>query len=325
MKVLLKDMLFISLLLAINSISITKLPQRFSTKPDFSFIQDSNTSVEGLNCFYGYEPEGLTGIATPIRLNRNFDVECLSLDGKNCVWNTIKTGAQCFDYMLKNEGKFTPLTCGKMHKSIYGIEGYGTAGHWCEIGKNFYFNTWHCSEETSIPTGLRIDWVTKNVECLSTNGKECVWNDFAACQRAKTSKRNCKYTTPFLCGESNIKYFNGTNPYYDSLPNWCKAGNLFFFGSTNWICGGDSYGQDTPFRYNEFGDVECFSLNGKDCAWGKGTSKVCTDYIEQNLKNVNPLRCGSMHNAVHGVDGYSNKNHWCRKLMDNFVLTSRKN
>lgn len=324
MKALFIDMLFISLLIVCSSISVNKLSKTTSKPTPLSFIQDSN-STEVFDCYYGYKHMGETGIATPIRLNREFDVECLSLDGKECIWNTIKTGRECHDYMVKNEGKFIPLVCGKSHKAVHGIEGYGNVNHWCEIGRKFYFNTWHCQDESEIPTGLRMDWATKNVECLSENGKDCVWNNNAACQRAKVSTRNCKWTKPLVCGQQNIKLFNNTNPYYDPKLSWCKVANVFFFGATNWVCGGDKYGFDVPFRYNEFGDIECFSLNGKDCAWGKGTGKTCTDYIQSNIRNVNALKCGAMHLAVHGDDGYSNSKHWCRKLMDNFVLTSRKN
>jgi len=282
-----------------------------------------NEDFGPLTCLYGYKPESLTGISTPIRLNRNYDIECLSINGKDCIWNTIQTGHDCFKFMLANEGKIKPLVCGKMHKEVHGIEGYGNSDHWCEIGRKWYFNNWHCNEEHGLPTGIRIDSTTKNVECLSSNGKDCV-TDFRACQRAKTSRRHCKFTKPLRCGSENMKLFNNTNPYYDPLQNWCKLGNKFLFGETDWICGGDLYGQDIPFRYNTFGDIECFSINGKDCAWGFGTGTKCTEYVKNNIRNVNPVACGAMHQAIYGGDGYSSKEHWCRKLMDSFVLTTRK-
>ena len=318
-----KDMLFISLIFAINSITINKFPKR--SKSSFTsteFLQE-DTAIFA-TCLDGYKPETATGIAVPIRLNRNFDVECLSLNGKDCLWNQARTPQDCFDLMLKYEGKIQPLTCGIAHKAIYGIEGYGKADHWCEIGRQWFFNTWHCSDETNIPTGIKIDWETKNVECLSQDGKECVWNDVKTCHRAKDSKRKCAFTKPLICGSANAMYFNNTNPYYDANTNWCKSANAYFFGSTNWVCGGDKLGYDIPFRYNEDGDIECFALNSKDCAWGMGTGKNCTDYVTANINNVNPLVCGAMHNSVFGGDVYSNSNHWCRKIMDAFVLTSRK-
>jgi len=130
---------------------------------------------------------------------------------------------------------------------------------------------------------------------------------------------------PLKCGPDYVKIFGNPNPYYDPNSNWCKNSNLWFMGSTDWVCGGDKYGVNLPFRYNDYGDVECFSVNGKDCAWEKGTGKDCQDYIKDNQKNINPVKCGTMLLAVHGSDGYSDPKHWCRILMDKFVLTSRKN
>lgn len=322
MKTLIKDMIFISLIYLMNSISLntipklnTNLPNIFIQKPDF----------EPVTCLNGFKPNSVTGLSTPIRLNRNYEVECLSLNGKDCVFDKVQTGEQCYKFTLQNEQAIKPLVCGKMHKSIYGKEGYGEAGHWCEQGRQWFFNRWHCSDETNLPTSIRIDWKTKNVECMSSNGKYCMINDVKACHRANTSRRKCKYTKPVRCGQENIKLFNQINPYYDPKPNWCKLGNEYIFGETQWICGGDSYGVDVPFRYNDFGDIECFSSNGKECAWGTGTGSKCVEFVKSNMRNVNPLACGEMHKAVHGGDGYSTKNHWCRTLMDKYVLTTRDN
>jgi hypothetical protein len=322
MKTLFKDMIFISLIFLTNSLTLNSIPKLQTYIPN---ILIQKPDFEPVNCLYGFKPESVTGISTPIRLNRNYEVECLSLNGKDCINEKVQSSEDCYKFTLQNELTLKPLVCGQMHKSIYGKEGYGDAEHWCEKGRQWFFNRWHCSDETGLPTSIRLDWKTKNVECLSSNGKDCVLNDVKACQRANTSRRKCKFTKPVRCGLENIKLFNNINPYYDPKQNWCKLGNEYLFGETQWICGGDSFGIDVPFRYNDYGDIECFSINGKDCAWETGTGRKCTEFIKSNMRNVNPVACGEMHKAIKGVDGYSTKSHWCRTLMDKFVLTTRDN
>jgi len=188
MKTLFKDMILLSLIWFINSLSLNSLPKFGKNKPTI-FIQKPD--FEPVTCLLGFKPLSLTGLTTPIRLNRNYDVECLSLNGVDCVFDKVTNGEECYKFMLENESKLRPLTCGKMHKSVHGSEGYGNSEHWCEKGRQWFFNTWHCGDETGLPTSIRIDWTTKNVECLSSNGKDCVLNDIKACQRANASRRKC--------------------------------------------------------------------------------------------------------------------------------------
>ena len=317
MRSIIKDLFFLSMILVINSISLNKIPNTNSA------LKIALFQIKDATCLSGYKFKSITGIDTPIRLNRNYDVECLSIDGKNCLTKEISTDKECNNFMFKNFDNIKPLACGKMLKAVNGTEGYGVANHWCEQGKKWFFDTWHCVDETNIQTGLRIDWVTKNIECLSEDGKECLWNDLGACMRTKGNFRNCRFTKPLKCGSEYVKVHGNPDPYFSKASHWCKDANIWFFGPSEWECGGDKLKTDTPFRYNESGDIECFSVNGKECAWGYGTGKKCVDYIKDNLKNLNPLICGAMHEKIYGVDGYSKEGHWCRYLMDQYVLTSR--
>jgi len=47
---------------------------------DMNFLEQTNDN------YYGFKFTDFTGIGTPIRLNRNFDVECFSINGVNCAW-----------------------------------------------------------------------------------------------------------------------------------------------------------------------------------------------------------------------------------------------
>jgi len=36
--------------------------------------------------YYGFKFKEFTGLDLPIRLNKNFDVECFALNGQECAW-----------------------------------------------------------------------------------------------------------------------------------------------------------------------------------------------------------------------------------------------
>ncbi|KAJ3201412.1 hypothetical protein HDU67_001361 [Dinochytrium kinnereticum] len=81
---------------------------------------------------------------TPVRWNgmdhEKADVECMSLDGTNCLWAFDDKRDECFKFVnsrLENQTDVKPLVCGEMHKAKYGSTGYEQSSHWCSVGKNF--------------------------------------------------------------------------------------------------------------------------------------------------------------------------------------------
>jgi hypothetical protein len=75
----------------------------------------------------------IPGIFTPIRKNEIGDVECMSQDAKNCMWQT--NDSECAKLISNLPDRIAPLSCGNRHKEIYGSTGYENASHWCSIGK----------------------------------------------------------------------------------------------------------------------------------------------------------------------------------------------
>jgi hypothetical protein len=71
----------------------------------------------------------LPGISAPLQKNMYGDVECMSMDYKNCLW-----GPNCNDLLYIPSQYLKPLACGDMHKSIYGNTGYDNPKHWCTKG-----------------------------------------------------------------------------------------------------------------------------------------------------------------------------------------------
>lgn len=78
----------------------------------------------------------LSNIKTPLLLNNTGDVQCMSLNRKDCLWSDTIT--QCNNIINENKNKTSelkPLVCGEMHKNITGSLGYDNPNHWCSKGK----------------------------------------------------------------------------------------------------------------------------------------------------------------------------------------------
>ncbi|MGL5936559.1 MAG: hypothetical protein ACRCZI_13175 [Cetobacterium sp.] len=79
---------------------------------------------------------------------------------------------------------------------------------------------------------------------------------------------------------------------------------------TQWNC---YDGYNVPMRKNAAGDVECMSVNAKDCMW-KATPSDCKAALNHPAESIKPLACGAGHKAAWGDTGYDNSNHWCAKV-----------
>lgn len=66
----------------------------------------------------------------PTRRNAAGDIECMSRNGKDCLWSD--SVATCQAHISSSE-PVEPLACGAQHKKHWGMLGYDTAGHWCAV------------------------------------------------------------------------------------------------------------------------------------------------------------------------------------------------
>jgi len=84
--------------------------------------------------------------------------------------------------------------------------------------------------------------------------------------------------------------------------------------TTEWDCNLSGGGNTAPIRKGPSGDIECMSLNGRDCLWNN--SQICnvqkTAFGHIPVLNT-PLVCGNMHNRTWGITGYGSPSHWCTK------------
>lgn len=80
---------------------------------------------------------GVEGIYTPLRVNENKDIECMAIDGKNCLWTTDINSCKKIRE-TPPAGEIKPLTCGDMYKGVYGDDGYSNPNNWCSIAAKTY-------------------------------------------------------------------------------------------------------------------------------------------------------------------------------------------
>jgi len=73
-----------------------------------------------------------SSLRTPVRINSNGDVECLSKDTDKCMW---VDDAQCNTIASNPPPNSSALACGDMLMARTGTSGYDQEGHWCKDAK----------------------------------------------------------------------------------------------------------------------------------------------------------------------------------------------
>jgi hypothetical protein len=142
-----------------------------------------------------------------------------------------------------------------------------------------------------------------NVECASDGGGNCSsWEgDFEAA---------FKRTSVVTCQPAQ----------YDQYGHWCsqasseRRGNGYEWkNGLRYFPGHFSNGTPNPaaihdmfFSYDENGDIQCPSHDGRNCYWPKTRAEA--EAAKQ------PLACGADHRIKHGSTGYDTPGHWCRTL-----------
>ena len=264
-------------------------------------VNTTNTSKISLESLRGFKCYSITNIQTPIRLTNDNKIQCFSLNGSECVKN-IDSDKKCLELISKDYRKLIPITCDSSHKNE----------SWCKEAKFFYFRKWHCFGETGLHTGIRLNKHRGDVECLSFNGRDCVWGKEGdrKCNKVQTSLKSHSKLKPLVCGDHHLRIY-GSNGYLSNSGHWCKVGWAFFKFTGSWLCQKHT-GLDTPIRLSNQGEVECASPNGRDCYWGMKSNKKCMNLILFKSDNLKSLKCGSIHKRLHGESGYNKNSHWCR-------------
>jgi len=252
-------------------------------------------SAMDIDQMHGFKCYSQTGMDVPIRLNDNYQVECLS-SGNYCVTGIV-TDQDCLN-LAGRYNQVSSKSCGTP-----GPHGY-TPGTICQKGWEYFYNKWHCQNETGLAVGLHLNKNTNNVECLTVDDRTCSTNP-QDCLEAQAYRPNDCPNEPSSQSQTfsaiECKFDNKTNQsrYFsdDAQWSWCQQGEAFFrsHGLGEWYCAGDlGLNIDLPFQMNSQGNMACFSQNGQDCSWGHGTNSngnYCNNWISGNIQSDNPGVC----------------------------------
>lgn len=146
--------------------------------------------------------------------------------------------------------------------------------------------------------------VDGNVQCFSTDNRNCKWG-MAAAQLTASQQSNAK---PLACGADHKQKYGSDG--YSKSGHWCGAAFGRYYA--RW------HRDDVDkvfYSVNPVGDVQCLSTDGRNCLWGQ------TQLDDATRANIRPLACGVMHKTIWGIDGYSRAGHWCRRIRDSQLST----
>lgn len=166
-----------------------------------------------------------TGLNVAIKLNRNFELSCLTQDGKKCYENKdaqkyCEKANYCPDY----KKKITKMKC--TDENIR-----ATLNNWCKTGFAYFRkdDNFYCADKLKTPYALKLS-KNGNVQCLSNDGKTCLsnLNSFESCLDAqiKNTDAGAKSPTTISCGKQLLKLTDKTG--YDTEGSWCREGLKFF-------------------------------------------------------------------------------------------------
>ncbi len=81
----------------------------------------------------------IPGLSSPIRNSPSNDPECMSSNGRDCVWTGSDQG--CNERLARPIDNIVPLVCGTMHSQVWGSPGYKNPKHWCFKSRAFFSST----------------------------------------------------------------------------------------------------------------------------------------------------------------------------------------
>lgn len=222
------------LILSFLCLSIIARPNEddlnFYLDDDEDYNTDHLIDLTKSNFLNQWHCETLSDIGLIIRYYHG-EVECLSKDGKQCI---LKPDPHECEELIKKYGSGeTSLRCGEMHKQLFGSIGYGYPDHWCaQAAKNLYpflkyeiSPAWRC--ELLKHLGVIVRYIEGDIECLSHDGKNCVWNtSFENCLLLTTDKEQVSKIHGLRCGEKHNEKWSG--PGYNTPGHWCGKALQFY-------------------------------------------------------------------------------------------------
>jgi hypothetical protein len=222
-----------------------------------------------LNNLSGFKCYGVTKLDSPIRVNAAGQIECFSIDGKECA-GSLNNDIKCREFVTRNKASLKPIVCSKKDLK--------TKGHFCHKAKNFFFKRWHCPDETGLNMAVKFS-KKFGVKCLSKDGRNCLTGHKAMkqCHWANIcgKKKLNIYFTPKKCKSKDFK-----------AGDWCAKGFAYFRHTGDFLCHSVT-GLEMAVKLSKKGKVQCLSKDGKECL-----RDIKSDY--QCLNEIHTLSEGNL-------------------------------
>ena len=298
-----------------------------ATKPKvFDYVK-----TMGFRCF------GQTGIETAVRINGHNEIECVSTDGKSCIWG-LNTDAKCMEVAnAQNLQKITTLECGMAHKRLHGTNGYDNPGHWCEKGLKYFFGGFQCGNKSGMKESIRLNKDTGDIECMSKDFVNCyvakdavkVCESHNSCKKNKHGKvftEAAKFMSPpAITGVINCNAYKqklGHSGFEAKGKHWCKTALSYFRFTGDWRFNSSTH-MNEIVRLGPDGNLECITKGGGKCLIVRGGDSKQREIVEKITKGFKEdpkvIPCGK--GASKGKTGFE-EGTWCHKAK--FALIYKK-
>ncbi|OWQ48522.1 hypothetical protein CDL60_01060 [Roseateles noduli] len=143
------------------------------------------------------------------RVESDGNFSCYSEDGVNCKRGDPAPGT----------ARIRPLVCGLDHRAKYGITGYDTAGHWCNVAHANLFADWQSYHFLGYPTFLAVN-ANGDPMCLSTDNTNCR-RDWTS-----TARPDVGTVRPLVCGKAHRSSWGISGYEAAHTGHWCQTPSL---------------------------------------------------------------------------------------------------
>jgi hypothetical protein len=254
------------------------------------------------------------GVEFPFRIGRDGDLECFSLDNKNCVTGFDST-KNCQNFVINNIQKVLPVQCKDDFFEKKDQIDYSTKQAWCKKVKNILGVNWSCFQQTGMEEVVRINLETMYPECLLTAEGTCAnYNSFGKCGPTQLG------LDPATVQVKKCEWNDLTN----IEDNWCKRAMVYFRYTSEFFCSWINNDNQAMSILNKAGDIACIMAdNGRECVKQNNVQNCENQTKTKKYDDFKLIDCGKQHKALAGYVGYE-RNNWCKNFMNNLLKRPSK-
>jgi hypothetical protein len=237
------------------------------------------------------EKWGAVNQVTPVSLNPNGDVQCMSENARDCLWGPDET--VCNNHITNPPQNINQLVCGTMHTTQWGGPGYEDPGHWCSTAKTRLSDG--LTSVTNNNDWIKVDGRLTNVSlsgdtvCGTNSANEIYCNNFGSSAWKKTpgGLKQISIDGNKACGVASDNTIWCTDNVYTDTWQKIDGGLKQIDISGDKMCGvnQDDYIYCANFKQNNWslksGQLKHISISdNKACGISSGDEIWCADNID---------------------------------------------